>query len=138
MKLYLLTKAKKIIVEEVPASQRFWIYNEGAYHLESSSIKLSYQIRKGKINPNAEIFFTEGCPDPLGSPGASSGIAVLDSSIYENFLDSIGHASYSEGLMKKLGKLRDAVTNPKSISIICFALAGLYIAYLYLHGAIKI
>jgi hypothetical protein len=138
LKLYLLTKAKKVIIQEVPASQRFWIYNEGAYHLESSSIKLSYQIRKGKINPNAEIFFTEGCPDPLGAPQAQSGLKILDSTFYQNFLDSIGHASYSEGLMKKLGRLRDSIANPKSISIICFVLAGLYIAYLYLHGAIKI
>lgn len=130
MKAYLITKDKKVIVRDTNERNKFMFWNDGAYRLESSCVRLSF--KKGGINPTAEIIFTENSPLPINSEKKEDKL-MFDEVILRNALESVAHATHSNSLF---GFLKD-INGTKAVTYIVMALFGIYILWQYTHGGFR-
>jgi len=130
MKIYLITKEKKVIVKEANNRYKFWTWNEGSYRLDSSCVRLS--MKSGGINPNAELIFTENSPLPINSV-IKEDTKMFDEVILKNALESVAHVDRGSSIFNWFKDLN----SEKIVMWITLACLGIYLLYTYTHGGFK-
>jgi len=133
MKANVITKAKKMKSIDIEAKHSFLFYHEGAYKMDGHLIKLPFQ--NNKLGTEAEIYFVEGNPSPIGYVASSdtkdikdSKLKMLDEVVLKNVLENLSEVS-GEGIFSKLIAL---FGNPKFwvAGIFALILLGIILGFL--------
>jgi len=129
MKVYLITKNKEVIFEEVSSRKKFFTWNEGVYRLESSCVRLS--SCNGKIGSEAELIFVENNPFPINSNSTESEVKkMFNEEIVGNDIESVAHVAHGNSMFEWLRNLK-----PEKAAIwITLGGLGIYLFWLWQHG----
>lgn len=128
MRVYLITKDKKLIIKEVDNRKKFFDWNEGSYRLDGSCVRLT--MKNGGINPKAMIIFIEGNPISINSTVKEKSMDLLDEEIYRTDLESVAHVDRGLGILNWFKN----INTEKVVLYIVLGLMAIYAIYLYSKG----
>jgi hypothetical protein len=134
LRVYLITKEKKVTVKDVNGKEQFLFYNDGAYKLDGECVKLSF--RGGRVNPEAELFFIENNPFPINKSDRQE-MGMLEEVVIRNALENVVSIS-GQGLMGLFNKFSDWISNPKHMTALSVLFVAGVIVYGFISGGLKL
>lgn len=137
MKIFIITKEKKVIEKNADSKEQYYFFNKCAYKLDGNCVRLTF--KDNHVNPEAILFFVEGDPLPINvtDEARKEAMSLFDEEVLKNAIENVTKIK-GEGFGGFFWKIIDTISNPKVITaMVVLGIAGLII-YSVLTGGLTI
>jgi len=135
MKVYMVTKERKVVCLKVNPAQSHFYFRNGAYKLDGNAVRLHYV--EGRVNPEAELIYVEDNPFPRVSVEVDDKYqsSILEESVLRNALENVISLP-SMSLTAIFNKVIDFLSSPKTFGAFTTLFIVLVIVWGILSGGL--